>query len=1153
MQKLVSFKLLALQRIRRFLRALFPCLILLTSNTLLAKANMSLPDIKVSINVQNQTIDKILWKLHEKYDIVFAYKTKDTKGIKPITLNVESEPITNVLDILLNNTNLEYKFDKDVILIVKKKAPKKNQQKKKITIKGFVYSNEGEPVPFCNVVERKTNKGVVSGEDGAYELETSGLGAIVTFSFVGFKTQEIFVTEEEELNVILISEDFDIEEVVVTGYQTISRERASGSFGKIKQDAIQSKRSFNIVESIEGQVTGMLTSAKGELTIRGQSTIHADKTPLIVVDGFPIKRSIESINPNDIKDITILKDASAASIWGVRAANGVIVITTKRGRNIEKPISVDFSSSVSVASNPDLNDLPFASVQSFIEYEKHRVDNNFIHESVKIKIAQNQFITEYKKDKSKYNILKQTLGKYNSYKEFEDLFMRPEVKQQYSLAINGKGEKSLHRASFSYDNRGSVFNGRNTERFVTDLFESMNFTEKFKVNVGLNYVINNSLNNGVDYSDLLELPRYQRIIDSEGGYVTQPKGYSQADKDRLIAAGAPYNWDYNLKKEFDNKNNNSASKNITTTLNLQYDISSKLHAKLGYQYEAGHTKSTNLYNENTYFVRDLVNNSIDIAKNELNVPKGEIYSERNLKTYSQTLRGLLNYSGNIVNDDHYLAGVAGLEVREVGSNFSSMREYGYNSQALISTPANYEDKYTNVNGNTVSLPMGTEFKQPLNRFVSYFGNVGYTFKDKYSFSSSARLDRTNLFGKSDKYKNVWLWSVGGSWQIHKEKFFNTNLFNTLTLKATYGLNGNVDTSTSPFLTAKFGTCSTTNQLFAYIKNPANPNLRWEKTAVTNFGVDFSMLNNRLYASIEYYNKYSTDVLGKSATNSTYGFPQVYLNYASIKNSGLELRITGKILTKALKWNVTLNYSTNKNEVKEVDTPRNTAEDYLSQIVNPIVGKPLDYLYSYRWAGLSSIGTPRAYGLNNQIVDYGTDLIDPSVLIYEGTKSPKHFGSFINNFEYKSWSLSAKFIYKFGHKFRVPVIGYKNITESSAFIHEDWNNRWKKAGDENQTDVPAAPKDGVSSLDKYDEFYKNANINVESASHIRFKELLITYKLPRKILNIKNNSDIRLGIQVRNLALIKFNKSGIDPEYYTRTNHIQFAPKPEFSLTLRASF
>lgn len=606
-------------------------------------------------------------------------------------------------------------------------------------------------------------------------------------------------------------------------------------------------------------------------------------------------------------------------------------------------------------------------------------------------------------------------------------------------------------------------------------------------------------------------------------------------------------------QEFNNKENEVSGNNINAIAGLHYKIINGLSVIAGYQYESGNSISTNLFNEQTYYVRNLINYSTSINNNviTIGIPKGSIFKENIGRFNSHTLRGQLRFDNDFGGDKHSVAALAGTEVREVGNKISSQTKYGYNPQSLQFARVNYTSTYTDIRGAQKLIPDETIFLDNLNRFVSLFSNVGYTYNDKYTVNASARLDKTNLFGSSNKYRNVWLWSAGASWQIHKERFFNSPIINSLILRSTYGINGNVDRSTSPFLIANVATDFQTNQPFAYVSNPENPLLRWEKTTVTNLGIDFRMWKNRLKGSLEFYNRLSSDLLGNSTINGTYGFNSAFINYASMRNTGTDLRLSGLLIDKAFKWNTTLNYSFNKNEVKKVDFPQNTVGAYLQSI--PQAGKPLDYLFSYEWAGLSASGAPQVFDDNKDAVTYTTEITNPVALVYEGTAVPPHYGALINEFSYKGFSVLMNFTFKMGHKFRIPVIQYAPLFDYATQVHKDWDSRWKQPGDEHTTNTPAAPH-SFTGLNIYDQYTKYANINVATASHIRFRELLINYALPSNMFSSNKVADASIGLQVRNLAVYKLNKEKLDPEFLTQDrNTISLPPQPEFSLFIRINY
>ncbi|MBO9634480.1 MAG: SusC/RagA family TonB-linked outer membrane protein [Chitinophagaceae bacterium] len=1117
----------------------------------------------INYSGKDVSIENILEAVRKQTGYEFFYRASDLKDAKPVTIQSRNMPLVAFLDEVFKGQPVSYEIRNKNIVVTRKPVktpdhPLTTTELLGITVSGSITDSSGNPLPGATVAIKGKNSRTTTDQQGAFNIEALP-GETLIISYVGFETVTLLVKNDMSNITVAMKPARKLEEEVVvsTGYQRLPRERSAGSFGVMNQAAIEKRSNLNILSYLEGQVPGLLTAADGSITIRGQSTmVSSNKDPLIVVDGFPIERSVQTINSNDVESITILKDASAASIWGVRAANGVIVIQTKRGQSSRKPLDINFTSTLSVTPVSDFSKLPYATAPSFMDFEKFRVDNNLTFFSGKPRPAISPVVDAYLNNPASADQLVASLKNNDSYDEFRHLFMHPATRQQYALAISGVGKQASHRASFSYDKTGTEFKQNTSDRFVADLFESVELLPSLKAELGLNYVRNNVLSNGMSYDDLKSLLPYQRILGNDGSYIPQPMTFYQADKEALVAKGYPYNWNYNLMQEFRNRSNRSLTNNITGIVGLNYRITDGLMAIAGYQYESGNTNTTNLYNEETYFTRNTVNFSTTI-KNNLpvsGIPKGSIYRENINNFYSHTFRGQLKYDHRIGNSpDHYLSAIGGMEIRELGGKVSSQTKYGYDPQSLQFARVSYTANYTDILGSTRLIPDETVFQDNRNRFVSFFSNAGYTYSDKYTLNASARLDKTNLFGSSDQYRNVWLWSAGAAWQLYKERFFDLPFINSLVLRATYGINGNVDRSTSPFLIANVATDQQTNQPYAYVANPANPLLRWEKTTVTNFGIDFSMLKSRLRGSIEYYNRSSDDLLGNATVNGTYGFNSAYINYASLTNKGVDIRLSGTILNRNLKWTSTLNYSYNRNKVTRVDFPQKTVGSYLG--VAPQEGKPLDYLYSYKWAGLSTAGIPRIYNEKGDIIDYKTDLADPAALLYEGSSVPPHYGAWINEFSYKRFSLMTNFTFKFGHFFRVPVLQYQALFAGSVPVRKEWAERWVKQGDEATTNVPAAPT-SITGLNVYDKYYQYADINVETASIIRLRELILNYTLPARISQRYSGANIVIGLQVRNLASVSFNKLGIDPEfqqYIPFLNTISLPPRPEFSLIIRANF
>ncbi|HEY8957418.1 MAG TPA: SusC/RagA family TonB-linked outer membrane protein [Chitinophaga sp.] len=1120
---------------------------------------------QVSLSLRKAPLQQLFREVKKQTGYVFFYDDALLQRDATITISLHNVPLKAALDSCFKDQPFTWEMVNKNIYLRRKAAAGPLHLPTVVALQqvtGKVLDNAGQPLPQATVKLLPLGKGAITDETGSFSFKDIPPGSyILEITSVGYEryTLSVEVNNSEALELGSLQLKLSVAKlteitVVNTGYQRLPRERAAGSFSVINQASLDKRSNFNIQTYLQGQVPGLLTNTNGSMTIRGTSTLHADASPLIVIDGFPVERNLNTINPNDVESITVLKDASAASIWGVRAANGVIVIQTKRGAASRKPLDVSFNASVSVAAKPDLSKLPLASSSSFIGFEKYKVDNKLTTFFGKPRNALTPVADAYLNNPANADHIADSLGRYNAYDDFNRLFIRNALRQQYGISIGAKGEKSSTRASFNYDNTPDYMKRTGDERFSADLFQTAAITRHLHLDMGLNFVMINSANNGLVLNDMSKLLPYQQLLDANGNYLPQPRTFYQADKDALVAAGYPYNWDYNLVQEFRNHDNQTRSRNITAVAGITYLISKSFAFNASYQYENYGSTNTLLQNEELYDVRNQVNFSTIVKNGQLisGLPKGSIYSLAESKLQTHTLRSQLKFDGELGNPLHQLTAIGGLEVREVSGNASSQTKYGYDPETLQFANLDYINGYTNILGSKVYIRDASVFTDTRNRFVSIYSNAGYTFNDKYSVNASARLDKTNLFGSSNKYRNVWLWSSGVSWQAHKEDFMDNSPFSSLILRATYGINGNVDRSTSPFLIAKVAKDPQTNLNYGFISNPANPLLRWEKTTVTNIGVDYALKNNRIKGSIEYYRRYSTDLLGDATINGTYGFNSAYVNYASMRNKGLDATIAALIVNRAVTFTATLNYSYNANKVMKVDFPNQTVGAYTAGVAQ--AGLPLNYLYSYRWAGLSNTGAPQVFDEKNNVTDYTKEMNNTAALVYQGTTVPPHYGGLFFDVGYKGLTLTAGFIYKMGNHFRIPQLQYTPLFENVAQVHKDWDQRWQKAGDELHTNIPAMPA-SQTGLNVYDSYTRNADINVATASAIRFNELLLNYTLPKQLTAGLHANRINLALQGRNLGVYLFNKQKIDPEYATdlSTGNFLLAPPAEFTFSIKANF
>jgi len=1188
---------------------------------------------QVDLIMANASLKDCIKAIEKQTELGFLYHSRTVNEIKGIDIESEGTPVNEILDIILENTGLSYEIEESVILIkpeilmnpflpnnelIENSQP---QQEEERVIIGRVTDNNGEPLVGVNIYVKGTTIGTISDINGEYSLKVPLSSKILVFSFVGFQQQEIKINDNGTINVILEESAQLIDELVVTGYQTLPKERITGSFSKIETEELDRNIVYNLQDKLEGNVGGMLNDPLG-ITIRGVSTLNASRVPLIVLDGFPLqidlnsddytdeeefealKRKLETINPNDVQNITVLKDAAAASIWGARAANGVIVITTKHTSKTEPQI--EFSTNFSFSPKPDINKMPFADPETYLEIEKGRYEAGWfdfrINNINKYLYNTSEYVALIKKfndgeaSQADLDNLEQIMGSYDNRYEFSDYFLRSKSRQQYNFSVTQNTGFNNYRFSFSYDDYKTASVGDENNRF------NIYFMDQFKPNSWLtldfssNMNLINEKNNGIPINDLFkQIPQHERILDEDGEYTSMSYlgryygGKYHREEIYENNSYIPYDWEYNIKREFDNKNNVLGRNNFRLQggITIKPFLEELFEMNVRYQYENSFTKESNLYNEETFFVRDKVNTFAQ-PDGTLPLPKGAIFDQFYPTSNSHTLRATTKLHKNL-NEDHIITMLAGFEVREENSDKSNVRRYGYDEQSQDwAKQIDYSSRYPrNLYYNNSSYYIESAWSTIYNytsktdRYLSYFANASYSYLGKYDITGSYRIDKSNMFGDSPQYRDVPLWSVGGGWHIDKEEFFNFPFINRLRIRATYGQSGNVDKTTSPYAIASIGGSYTNPDLQlegALFANPANPELRWEKTTQANIALDFSMFNNRLDGSIDFYSKNSSDLLTTKKINSTLGFKNALINFGEMKNRGVDLAVSAIIINKPLRWRSQIMYSYNENIVSKTDMIDINAIS-LSYILKPEYynyrtqeGYPRFYLMSIPWGGLDENGYPMFYDGETlhhaetttlKVKDYPFES-----LIYEGPMQSPHYGSWNNVLSYRRFELSFLVTYKFGHKyFHVSPLRVANndlfgFAQGNFVSHyaEEFEERWKNPGDEEKTNIPKLPFEYDASI-RYANFSSwytyTSNFGshqIQNAGLLRFDRITLSYSLPSKIDQAIKAKNIVFAIQARNLGYIAFNKYNEDPEnLQDMYGNFILQRLPEYTFSLRMSF
>jgi TonB-linked SusC/RagA family outer membrane protein len=1052
------------------------------------------------------------------------------------------------------------------------------------TVKGTVRNSDGEPLLGASIVVKGTSNGATTDETGSFSINFPQTdNAVLRVSYVGLQDKEVKVGNQSELNVILDEEIQLIDEVVVTGYQTISRERATGSFDKIDSKTIEARPASNLSSILQGLVAGMQGNEEldGSVTfqIRGTSSLYADKQPLIVVDGFPIQGNINTINPNDVESVTILKDAAAASIWGARSANGVIVITTKKGK--KERLNVEARAFYRIGALADLDYvLDQADSRTHVDYELKALENNWILSGeyspsfanlrYPLTLAQELYYQNKYLGLStgEMNAGLEKLRNTSNREQLKDLLMRHQSLQQYNLIVSGGTDKSQNYFSLLYENNKEGTIKRGYERVMATYNNHFDITKWLKANFATTLQRQTIDSSGPAIGDFTTLSPYELLLNPDDSYAANIYGYNRYELSQLPLDKLPYeDWSYNLLREIRGREITSRNDLIRSQLGLTATIISGLTYDFKAQYETGNTKNETYYNEDTYYVRNMVNsmteyNSTTQTVGISRIPKGGIsVSPSFSEFYNYIIRNQLNFNKTLFKK-HSIAALTGLEITEISTK-SEIRPYvyGYDKERKISAVPAYgygsaSDRFTDFFGTTGTTINGgsSSFSLRTDRYVSYYANVGYTYDEKYGVSFSARGDGSNFISNDPKLRWAPMWSVGGQWHLSKEKFVrDLPWINRLSTRLTYGINGNVEKSTSPLtLIATSSTISTTTgTATSSISSYGNPKLRWETTETTNFGIDFAFFNNKLSGKIDLYNRLGKDIMGDVAIPSVNGIKSQRLNNARIINRGIELEISGnfKIPNIDFRWQTTLTYAHNKNKIEDLYVP----SIYAYQLAQGtyVEGKPIGAVYSYTYAG-SEDGIPYVYGVDGNKVSMNdlslhNTTIGLPFMNYEGTNVPPHTIGWVNSFSYNGFNLYVYFYSHFGGVFKLPTNNsMPGVGNSKTSVGRFMNEVFESDG----SLYPTFPNASEGGYYRWDRYIPNLSYFVQSSSFIRLKEITLEYNIPSVLSKKLNIQNTRVFVQARDLGIIyAANRKKYDPEWLPGNNK----PVTNFTFGININF
>ncbi len=1155
----------------------------------------------ITINDNNISLQQALASVKQQANVYVMYENDMLNGLGNISLHLKDASLTSAMDAICNASGLSYEIKGQYVLVTR--ADKKNRHNKE-TISGRVIDDTGEPLAGVSVLLGGKGKGTVTDVDGYYSIKANP-GDKLEFRYIGMFPSDMIVGNEKVINVEMVNDTQKLGEVEVvsTGYQSLPKERATGSFATISAEDIKKVPTANVVQRMEGQVPGMKISvlagdksfdytntlqsansstrtmgaADYDISIRGVNTLSGEKMPIIVVDGVISDFDISNLDPNNIENITILKDAAAASIWGSRAANGVIVVTTKKGQKGQRP-QVSLSMNLTTQDKPDLKYLKRMTSAQALEYEKEIVDRGYFYATnpVDYYSAQTYYpegsrlaldLKNGKISQSEYDSRISQLSEIDNFDQMSEYFIQRASSQQYNVSVNGGGDNSTYYYAVSYAKENPYLKGNGANRININLSNSWKLFNRATLSTTFTGSFFKYKNNAFSIKSLMtdgvaKMMPYNQFADEKGNGID----YDVFNPDWTATLSSAYKpWTYNYLQELSLNSNRQRTDNYSANLNLYIPIYWGISSNTTYALERSYTEAKIWYDPASYQMRNMMNyyTPAGATNNTLGIRNGGLNTQTS-NNRNWTFRQQLNYDG-VINGMHRINALAGVEMRQTYIEQGSSTIWGYNPESGIADTQidmSYNQTYGCIAGYNTSFN-GGGYPTSINRrrrYLSYYANAGYTLLDRYYLSGSVRYDDYNNFGLDRKYRAKPFYSFGAKWNLSRENFMeNAQWVNNFALRATYGINGNISLDAYPFTKISLQDNYITGQPSAFISALANPQLRWEKTYTTNIGVDFSLLNYRLNGSIDFYTKRSRDLIYSFPFSSTIvgniNNSSMTRNVVGINSRGLDINLQG-VVYKDNDWDVNIgaNMSWNTNTVS--DNPFFREDQYLTEInssptyIGMIGGYATDKMFAFRWAGLDENGQPLVYNKDGETVSATESISSIDDLVLVGHSTPTVYGGVNLNISWKNFSLYTLFTYQFGSHFILPTMdNYVTNNYSKWNLSADIADRWREPGDELHTNVPGFTSNYIA-INRY----KYADINVAKGDYLRWRQISLNYRIDNRLLSRIGINSADVSCSVSNLGLLwKANHAGIDPDYTGGLASINLPPKKSYTLSLNINF
>lgn len=1016
--------------------------------------------------------------------------------------------------------------------------------------------------------------------NGAFTITLPDGVRTISVRYIGYKEYVLKIEDGKTFYEVMLEPDSKLDEVVVTGYQTTEKRKLTAAIAKVELSDAVLGGVKSVDQALAGQLAGVSVvntsgtpGAPARIRIRGTASLNGTQDPLWVLDGIPLEgtdipklsdsnspdianisqSSIAGISPSDIENITILKDAAATAIYGARAANGVIVVTTKKGRS-GKPV-VSFSSKLSYSPKYSINRLNLLNSSQKVDQELALLPAMGLFGAslynakggVVDVLTKHNLLDNYRANGSSVltpEAVKDIDALRSINTDWNDILFRNALTQEYNVSVAGGTDKVTYYNSLGYSDEQGNVKGVGLERLNLTSKLGYQFTNKFKVGASVFLSRRTNVTDVSDSNGNVNPVYYSRTVnpytmpfDAQGNYVYNYYASNGAEAD--LTRG------FNIFEERENTDQTTITTSLNTIFDAEYKFSQqwKLSSQLGVQWEQ--LKLDEYVGKDSYTMRDVRERSsyLQGGNTIYRILPGARHKVQNRVLSQFTWKGLLEYK-NTFADLHNVQFMLGSELRRNRYESVTATAYGYDPKTLTTKPVMYRDE-----DDAKSYPLYVE-GLTRNAFASFFTNGSYTFADRYTLGGSVRIDGSDLFGVDEKFRYLPIYSVSGLWRLSNEQFMKSiKWIDNLALRASYGLQGNIDKNTSPFLVGAYNNISIlpgSTESSITITSAPNDKLRWEKTSSYNLGLDFAAFDQAFNLSVDYYSRRGTDLIGVRTLPLENGFSSQTINWAEMNNEGVEVNLqTRNIATKDFSWYTNFNFAYNQNKVVRVMTPDN-------QTTPSLEGYPVGAIFAIETKGIdpntggilfaNADGTASTTAQKYKLVDeFGIGLYASGVKTeeergfykYMGSSDAPFTGGFNNTFNYKNWELNVNISYYLGGYVRTnPTYGIATA-DLGKNMHQDVLNTWTE---NNKTaTLPALvtpttlPAD-YSIFDSRPDIWRNLDIWVKKQNYFRLQNIRFAYTLPTSFVHRLGFKAATVAVEGRNLLVFGGDyRNYLDPE------------------------